>query len=156
MDERFEIKDMTFEDLDQVMEIEIVSFPTPWSREMFEKDLRLGRGSCLYKSAKIGDKVVGYIGGWIVGDELHITTIAVAPEYRGKGIGNALLSNILEEARERRCKIATLEVRETNTIAQRLYRKYGFLPIGLRRGYYRDTGEDAIIMALELQSERKE
>ena len=145
-----DIKEMTLEDLDQVMEIEVASFPTPWKRSMFEKDLRMGGRFCIYKSAKIGDKVVGYVGGWVIGDEMHITTIAVASEYRGRGIGDALLSDILEEARERGCRVATLEVRETNWIAQNLYKKHGFLPIGLRRGYYKDTGEDAIVMVLEL------
>jgi ribosomal-protein-alanine acetyltransferase len=98
-------------------------------------------------------RLVGFAGAWIVMDEAHVTTIGVHPEYRRHGIGERLFAALLEEARERGVRRATLEVRESNRGAQALYARFGFMPIARRRRYYSDTDEDAIVMWVEnLQS----
>lgn len=90
--------------------------------------------------------IIGFAGMWILLDEAHITTIGVAPEYRGRGLGEMLLLNLFEEAMRRGAEWLTLEVRVSNDSAQALYSKYGFTRQGIRRRYYSDNGEDAYIM----------
>ncbi|HUM68495.1 MAG TPA: ribosomal protein S18-alanine N-acetyltransferase, partial [Chloroflexota bacterium] len=90
--------------------------------------------------------VIGYAGYWLIGDEVHISTVAMHPEWRGKGLGELLLLNMLALAYAHPANIVTLEVRHTNLSAQQLYLKYQFEIVGRRRRYYRDTGEDALIM----------
>lgn len=90
--------------------------------------------------------LVGYAGLWLNVDEAHITTIAVAPEYRGRGIGELLLNGLIDQALELNTDMLTLEVRVSNIVAQQLYLKYGFRPSGTRARYYTDNGEDALIM----------
>ncbi len=93
--------------------------------------------------------VVGYAGLWFMSDEAHLTTIAVRQTYQRQGLGELLLISAIELAMERNAQFITLEVRPSNGAAQALYRKYGFTGVGLRRGYYYDTGEDALLMATE-------
>ncbi|MCS7059742.1 MAG: ribosomal protein S18-alanine N-acetyltransferase [Anaerolineae bacterium] len=93
--------------------------------------------------------VVGYAGMWMLVDEAHISTIASHPAWRGRGIGELLLLSLIREAERRNAIFVTLEVRVSNTVAQRLYRKYQFEETGLRKRYYRDNGEDAIIMTVQ-------
>lgn len=93
--------------------------------------------------------VVGYGGLWLSVDEAHITTIAVAPEYRGRGIGELLLNGLIDQALALNADMLTLEVRASNIVAQQLYLKYGFRPAGTRPRYYTDNGEDALIMWTE-------
>jgi ribosomal-protein-alanine N-acetyltransferase len=95
------------------------------------------------------EAVVGYSGMWIMVDEAHITTIAVDPAYRSEGIGELLLLALLERAQDRGAGEATLECRVSNDVAQRLYRKYTFRDAGIRKRYYSDDGEDALIMTSE-------
>jgi ribosomal-protein-alanine N-acetyltransferase len=102
--------------------------------------------SAYYVVARLDGKIVGYTGMWIIMDESHITTLGVDPAYRGKKIGEQLLVALLDEAQKRHARRSTLEVRETNAVAQNLYRKYGFVPAAIRRGYYTDNGENAIVM----------
>jgi ribosomal-protein-alanine N-acetyltransferase len=90
--------------------------------------------------------IVGYGGVWLSVDEGHITTIAVAPEYRGRGIGELLLNGLIDQALDLHADVLTLEVRVSNVVAQQLYLKYGFRPAGTRPRYYTDNGEDALIM----------
>jgi len=90
--------------------------------------------------------VVGYGGVWLILDEGHITNIAVHPEYRGIGVGNAILEALIEICKIEQITSMTLEVRKSNTIAQNLYKKYGFLEEGIRKNYYTDTKEDGVIM----------
>ena len=95
------------------------------------------------------EHIIGYSGMWILADEAHIMSIASTEEYRHKGVGEALLIGIIDLARKHRARIVTLEVRVSNTIAQNLYLKYGFRKTGLRKGYYLDNREDAIIMTTD-------
>jgi ribosomal-protein-alanine N-acetyltransferase len=100
--------------------------------------------------------VVGYAGYWFVVDEAHISTIAVHPEWRGLGVGEQLLVSLLSHALDLGAVAATLEVRVSNTPAQNLYRKYGFEPVGRRRRYYRDNGEDALLMTAGMRGSYRE
>jgi len=96
--------------------------------------------------AEVDNKIVGYGGFWVVVDEGHITNIAVHPEYRSKGIGSKIMEGLIELAKKNGIISMTLEVRESNIVAQHLYAKFGFRPLGRRKGYYQDNNEDAIIM----------
>jgi len=98
---------------------------------------------------RIGDEIVAYGGMWVMVDEAHITTFAVHPRWRRRGIGERLLLALLDLAIDRRAREATLEVRLSNLAARRLYEKYGFRPAGIRPRYYSDDGEDALIMTTE-------
>lgn len=92
--------------------------------------------------------VIGFAGFWLIADEIHISTIAVHPRWRGRGLGDLLLLNLLFLAYTHPANMVTLEVRRSNTAAQALYRKYQFEHVGERVRYYRDTGEDALIMTV--------
>lgn len=139
------VEEMREEHLPGVLEIENRSFPTPWSRKAFLSELR-DNAFAHYIVLLDGDRVVGYGGMWLLFDEAHVTNIAIHPAYRGRGLGGFLLTEMERRAAARGMKRMTLEVRPSNVMAQRLYRKHGFQPRGLRRGYYADTREDAIIM----------
>ncbi|MDI6600968.1 MAG: ribosomal protein S18-alanine N-acetyltransferase [Thermoanaerobacteraceae bacterium] len=145
MKENIRIVPMTKEHVDSVIEIEELSFSIPWAKEAFEMEVTMNK-CATYIVAMIDDVVTGYGGFWAILDEAHITNIAVHPDYRGIGVGNALLEGLIEAARKRGATSMTLEVRASNEIAQNLYRKYGFKAYGRRKGYYQDNGEDAIIM----------
>ena len=136
-------------DLDEIIAIEKVSFPTPWPRQVFDMELRSSKS---YKRvSKINGTVVGYIIAWKIYDEVHILNLAVHPEHRRKGIGRALLSDCLRHFSIKGIKSAILEVRVRNKNAINLYETTGFRSIGLRRKYYSDTGEDALVMKLDLK-----
>ncbi len=138
------IEPMRIGDLDVVEAIDRRCFPQPWQRTIYETELN-NRAAC-YLIARIGQEIVGYGGAWVVGDEAHLTTLAVDPKYRGARIGERLLLCLMEEAVMRRASHVTLEVRERNCPAQQLYRKYGFRNAAIRKNYYTDTGENAIVM----------
>ena len=140
------IHPMTPADLDQVMEVERLSYLTPWSREAFASEL-LQRYT-VYLVARTDDRVVGYAGMHVMWELAHVTNIAVHPQCRGRGIGERLMRELIRIARRRGAVRMTLEVRVGNAPAQALYRKLGFVtePGAVRKGYYTDTGEDAIIM----------
>lgn len=129
----------------QMYEIEKQSFTTPWSPESLLKDVVDNR-LATYIVAKAGGKVVAYAGFWLVLDEAHIMNIAVRKEYRGKGIGKAILDELLKKALSRGAASVGLEVREKNTTAIRMYENAGFIKNGIRKGYYTDTGENAVLM----------
>lgn len=139
------IRPMMVKDLDRVMAIEKVSFPVPWSREAYLREL-YDNALAHYYVALVGEEVVAYAGMWLILDEAHITNVAVHPGYRGRRIGEVLLKVMMEEAKIRGAERMTLEVRVSNIPAQRLYRRLGFHPAGLRKGYYEDNNEDALIM----------
>jgi len=130
--------------LDQVYNIEENSFSIPWSRGEFENELR--NPITIYIVAMDGDEVIGYAGLWHVVNEGHIVNVAVKPERRRQGVGALLIGKLVEIAVEKEMIGLTLEVRMSNAAGQRLYHKFGFKPEGIRRRYYEDTGEDAIIM----------
>jgi ribosomal-protein-alanine N-acetyltransferase len=138
------IEPMQFADLDAVLHIDRRCFPTPWLCIAYQTELT-NRAAC-YLVARCGRRVVGYGGLWVIAREAHITTLAVAPEFQGKKIGEKLLIGLLEEAVLRGASRSTLEVREGNRAAQGLYRKYRFREAALRRSYYTDNGENAVVM----------
>ena len=144
---------MRREDIDQVLAIERVTFPFPWGRKAFETELENPNARNIVvkeKRADGADSVVGYVCFWLVVDEIHIMNIAVLPEYRRQGIGAKLLQEVLSEGRQQQCKVATLEARPSNRPAILFYEKFGFKVVGRRRGYYSETGEDALIMSRNL------
>jgi len=137
------------EDLDDVLVIERASFSMPWSRGAFLYELeqnRVARCWVMRESARL----LGYLCLWEVADELHITNIAVHPASRRQGVGRSLLGTVLEEARGRGLRLVVLEVRPSNLEARALYESFGFRVVGRRRGYYYDTGEDALVMEATL------
>jgi ribosomal-protein-alanine N-acetyltransferase len=142
---------MRTEDLDEVVAIERASFSMPWSRGAFLYELQQNRvARCLVM--RDDGRVVGYLCLWEIGDELHITNVAVHPDCRRRGIGRSLLNGVLDDARARKLKLVVLEVRPSNHEARTLYESFGFREVGRRRGYYYDTGEDALVMEISLQS----
>lgn len=140
-----EIIPMEKEHIDRIHEIEKACFSIPWSKESFKTELE--ENSLAYYNVALDNKdIAGYAGMWVIVDEGHITNIAVDPKFRLKGIGNLLIDSLIQEAKSRKLTALTLEVRQSNIIAQNLYRKFGFESGGIRKRYYQDTGEDAIIM----------
>lgn len=139
------IDDMRLEDVDAVQEVERSSFPVPWPANAFRHELTQNRNAH-YIVAKEGERIVGYAGLWLSLDEAHITTFAVLPEYRRRKIGERMLVSLFDRALRLGAEWLTLEVRASNLPAQRLYEKYGFRPQGIRRRYYSDNNEDAILM----------
>ena len=131
--------------LKHVLRIEALVYPRPWSPSLFMSELAL-RSSRAYIVAKHGGQVVGYGGLMMTMDDGHITTIAVDPVWQRNRIGTRMLVALAREARRRGAASLTLEVRVGNEAAQELYRQFGFAPVGIRRGYYVETGEDAIVM----------
>jgi ribosomal-protein-alanine N-acetyltransferase len=138
------IEPMRPDDVDTVVEMERRCFPTAWRPEAFHNELKNER-AC-YLVARRRGKPIGYAGMWVVADEAHITTLAVSPRHRRRGIGARLLRALLAEAYRRGARRITLEVRETNPAAQAMYEKHGFTRIAILRAYYSDTGEDGIVM----------
>jgi ribosomal-protein-alanine N-acetyltransferase len=140
------IRPMCVEDLEDVITIENLSFDIPWSRNSFLNEL-LENERAVYLVAKNEfEQVVGYIGMWIIFDEGHITNLAVHPKFRRHGAGNLLLSGLTDYGQREGVKYLTLEVRRSNESAQKLYYKHGFVHMGVRRKYYLDNNEDALIM----------
>ena len=142
-----EISQMKRADLEAVMEIEKASFTTPWSRYAFLAELYENKRARYFVARRntVGN-VVGYVGIWLILGEAHITNIAVHPDFRRRGVGEKLMLAAIDYAESQGVDAVTLEVRASNTIAQRLYEKIGFVSVGTRPGYYYDDGEDAVIM----------
>jgi ribosomal-protein-alanine N-acetyltransferase len=140
-------------DLDEVVAIERASFGMPWSRGAFLYEIEQNRVARCWV-LRDGHEVVAYLCLWEIGDELHVTNIAVHPGRRRQGLARQILSAILEDARSRRLRSVTLEVRPTNEEARTLYESFGFRVVGRRKGYYYDTGEDALVMEADLQAAR--
>jgi len=146
------IRPMQLDDLKIILEIERASFTTAWSLEAFKgelKDNEYARYLCL----ELEGQVIGYMGLWFILDEGHITNIAITPNYRGQHWGEFLMRSMMEQMVEQGMERMTLEVRVSNSPAQSLYKRLGFASAGVRRGYYADTGEDALIMWAELGRE---
>lgn len=147
--ERIRIREMTLDDLPAVLEIDRRSFPTPWPERSYRFELTQNPAAQLFVAENGELEVVGFLGYWLIADEVHISTFAVRPEDREQGIGEQLLVSALITARGRGAALATLEVRESNRPAIELYQKLGFESVGRREGYYRDNGEDALLMSLK-------
>jgi ribosomal-protein-alanine N-acetyltransferase len=139
---------MTLGDIPDVHVIERASFAVPWPDDAYRSEIQTNRLAS-YVVARAGDELVGFAGLWVMVDEAHITTFAVDPRWRRRGIGERLLLALLDLAEGRRAREVTLEVRLSNMPARRLYEKYGFRPVGIRPRYYSDNGEDALIMTTE-------
>lgn len=138
------LEQMTLADVESVLEIERLSYQSPWPEEAFLAELSK-TDVCYYIAAKQNNQVIGYCGVWVLLDEAHITTLAVHPDYRKHGIGTRLLFCVFDEAYKRKLQYVTLEVRMSNTEAKNMYRKFLFTQKGFRRGYYLDNNEDAEI-----------
>ena len=131
--------------LRSVLRIEAQVYPRPWSLALFMSELGLRSSRC-YVVARVGGSVVGYAGLMLTGDDAHVTTIAVDPEWQRHKIGTRLLVFLARESLRRGARNLTLEVRVSNEPAQAMYRQFGFKPAGIRKGYYQDTNEDALVM----------
>ena len=146
------VRPMQMEDLQAILEIERTSFSTPWSLQAFKaelKDNEYARYLCL----ELEGQVIGYMGLWFILDEGHITNIAIAPNFRGQHWGEYLMRSMMDRMVEQGMERMTLEVRTSNSPAQSLYKRLGFATAGVRKGYYADTQEDALIMWVELGME---
>ena len=135
---------MTAEDAAGVEAVEKASFSMPWSRQSFWEEA--ANDKAYYLLALDGETIIGYAGTWLVFDEAHITNVAIAPAYRGKGVGTQMMTEIIRIVKGQGINSKTLEVRPSNVAALALYDKFGFKSVGRRRGYYQDNGEDAEIM----------
>ena len=133
-------------DLDGVLEVEAESFTNPWTREMYTWELQ-NRSMCHILVVRTVDcRVAGFCAFWLVFDEIHINNIAMRPQFRAQGIGTELLRQVLAEGRQLGARRATLEVRASNEGARRLYERMGFYVAGVRRNYYAQPVEDALIL----------
>ena len=138
------IRRMKITDVDAVHGIELATFPTPWSRKDFVKETT-DNACARYLVAEKEGQVVGFAGAWIVLDEAHVTNIAVTKDLRGQGIGRRLTESLMQYAANLGVVYATLEVRRSNEVAKALYQSLGFEYVGVRKRYYVDNGEDALI-----------
>ncbi len=148
---------MRLSDIPAVMAIEILAFPTPWKASAYEYEITSNRlANYQVLTAQLGDrpeKLIGYAGFWMMGGEAHISTIAVNPNWQGRGLGELLLLNLLDLTLDQKASLVTLEVRRGNVIAQALYSKYRFLIVGERPRYYQGK-EDALLMTVQPLDEK--
>jgi len=143
--ERMTIARMVTGDIPAVCAIERTSFSTTWPADAFYNELTTNK-LAHYFVGRIGGRIVAYGGIWVIFEDSHVTTIAVDPDFRGRKFGELMLLHLVDEAIERGAAWMTLEVRESNVVAQELYRKYGFTTVTTRKGYYSDNNENALVM----------
>jgi [ribosomal protein S18]-alanine N-acetyltransferase len=148
-EELFIINNMEVEHLPEVIAIESYSFPTPWTYSSFYYEIE-NNDLADYIIVLKDNKVIGYAGIWLIIDEAHLTNIAVAEEYRGQQLGEIMIIELIRRVKSKGGTRMTLEVRPSNLKALSLYTRMGFISYGLRKGYYTDNNEDAIIMWKEL------
>lgn len=141
------VRRMNVLDIDGVLAVEQEAFSTPWSREGFVNEM--SNELAYYLVLVEAGNIIGYAGMWLIVDEAHVTNVAVLAAYRGKKLGEKLMTALLEHAKRRGASRMTLEVRESNEVALGLYSKFGFAAQGRRRNYYTDTKEDALVMWCE-------
>jgi [ribosomal protein S18]-alanine N-acetyltransferase len=144
----FAIRRMTLEDVPSVHEIDTLSFSLPWPERSFRFELTENPVARTWV-VESGGRVAAMLVLWLIVDEAHIATIATHPDFRRQGLGERLMIAALVSAREEGARRAFLEVRAGNAGALELYKKYGFVVVGVRKGYYKDNSEDAILMNLE-------
>lgn len=144
MNNDFKIYPMDKYSINSILNINELSFPISWSLESLQSEL--DNKFAKYVVLKKGNSIVGYGGMWLIIDEAHITNIAVHPKARGNGAGNIIVEALFRICRKQKVTAITLEVRSSNFAAINLYEKYGFEKEGLRKHYYEDNGEDAVIM----------
>ncbi|MFC0213263.1 ribosomal protein S18-alanine N-acetyltransferase [Paenibacillus chartarius] len=140
---------MQTRDIPTVCQIEQESFTTPWTEGAFHNELT-NNHFAHYVVMEVGGAVAGYGGMWLILEEAHVTNVAVRAPFRGQGLGERLMTELMHKAALLGAHRMTLEVRQTNAVAQSLYEKIGFAAVGVRRGYYTDNNEDAVIMWAEL------
>ncbi|MBQ0139307.1 MAG: ribosomal protein S18-alanine N-acetyltransferase [Kurthia sp.] len=141
---------MTVEDVPAVHHIEEAVFPTPWTLESFYNEMNMNRQAHYVVAEDTQGNIIGFCGMWVVLDDSQITNVAVLPAGRGQGIGESLMRESIKLAKSMDVTIMSLEVRVTNHVAQNLYRKLGFQDGGIRKGYYTDNQEDALVMWVNL------
>ena len=141
-----EIREFNINDIEELYEVELTSFTDPWSKESFKEELN--NEIAHYLVGSINNKVVAYIGAWFILDEAHITNVAVKSDFRRQKIAKQLITAFIVLAKKHQITSITLEVRASNIPAQSLYQQFGFEKQGLRKRYYADNNEDAIIMWL--------
>ncbi|MFC4736546.1 ribosomal protein S18-alanine N-acetyltransferase [Bacillus daqingensis] len=146
---RAEIRMMDTIDIEEVMDVEKRCFSTPWTRDAFYQELTKNQFA-YYFVAVVKNRVIGYCGLWVVVENANITNIAVDPEFRQQGVGENLLQSAMEMSRTLGAERLSLEVRVSNHPAQAMYKKYGFEPGGIRKHYYTDNQEDALVMWVKL------
>ena len=145
------IRSMTIEDIDRVVQIDQLSFNLPWTRSSFRYEVAENKASRQWVAEVIDEGqpiVVGMLVCWIILDEAHVGTIAVHPDFRGKKIGEKLLFQAFSDFKHEEIRIVYLEVRRSNEAALALYHRFGFIEDGVRKRYYKDNNEDAILMEL--------
>lgn len=146
------IRKMAMDDLSVVLQIDRQSFPLPWPERSYRFELSKNPAAHLMVADLDEDgqqAVIGFIGCWIIVDEVHISTLAVHPDHRRQGVGERLLLEMLDHVISKGVETASLEVRESNQAAISLYQKHGFSIEGRKVGYYRDNNEDALLMILK-------
>ncbi len=139
------VEPMAVRDIDEVQHVERASFPVPWPAYALRQEVETNR-LAHYLVLRVGGRIVGYAGVWLMVDEAHVTTFAILPEWRRRGLGGRLMVAVMRLAQDLGARVGTLEVRLSNIPAQRLYQQFGFRPVGLRPRYYSDNAEDALIM----------
>nr|WP_099157753.1 ribosomal protein S18-alanine N-acetyltransferase [Virgibacillus ndiopensis] len=147
------IRKMEATDIDNVYEVEKASFETPWTKDIFYQEL-IENQFANYFVMELDNQLIGYAGLWVVIDDAQITNIAVMPIYRGKKLGEKLFLYTMQQAIRLGANHLSLEVRTSNIVAQRMYRKFGLVPGGIRKNYYTDNQEDAIVMWVNLYEKR--
>jgi ribosomal-protein-alanine N-acetyltransferase len=148
--QRNNFRAMKVDDIEAILEVEHASFSLPWSYQAFYNEITSNHFAN-YLVLEIDGQIAGYCGVWVVMDEAHVTNIALLPQYRGQGYGEQMLGTIMELSKALGAKTLTLEVRVSNEVAQKLYRKLGFKSGGIRKKYYTDNQEDAIVMWVTLK-----
>ncbi|WP_404451220.1 ribosomal protein S18-alanine N-acetyltransferase [Virgibacillus necropolis] len=143
------IRPMELTDIGAVVEVEKASFATPWTEDIFYQEVVVNQFAH-YFVVEVDGVIVGYAGLWIVIDDAQITNIAIMPSYRGYKLGEKLFQFTMQQAIHLGSNRLSLEVRVSNIIAQRMYRKFGLVPGGLRKSYYTDNKEDALVMWVNL------
>jgi ribosomal-protein-alanine N-acetyltransferase len=144
-----EFRSMRMDDIPVICEIEQEAFTTPWTAGAFHNELTNNQFA-RYMVMEYDGRVIGYGGMWLIMEEAHVTNVAVREAYRGKKLGERLMRELQKTASYLGAVRMTLEVRQSNLIAQRLYEKLGFHSVGVRRGYYTDNREDALVMWADL------
>ncbi|MBO2943768.1 ribosomal protein S18-alanine N-acetyltransferase [Paenibacillus sp. F411] len=144
---------MTLDDIPSVMEVEQDAFSLPWTEEAFQNEMTMNHFAH-YMVMEYEGQLIGYAGMWTIVDEAHITNVALLGDYRGRKWGERLLDELMKTAAFMGMERMTLEVRVSNEVARNLYVKKGFAPAGIRKGYYSDNQEDALIMWAELDAYR--
>jgi len=144
------LREVQSTDINEIMTIERASFTSPWSARFFLEEIRVSYAKSVL--AEMEGRIIGYVIYWQLPKEVDIHNLAVHPAYRRQGIGRALLSSAIDSARSQETNRVTLEVRKSNQAAQQLYYSLGFVERGVRKGYYSDDGEDALLMVLDLNA----